>query len=145
VLPGGNVKRRITQKIEIRKTTLNAYGYLTIRYNRVHFMVHRLVLTAFLGPPLKGAQSRHINGNPADNRLVNLKWGSRSENEADKIMHGRTNRGERHYRTTFSIEDVKLIRNTAGPRGIVAKLAKQYGVAHQTISGIRTGTTWRHI
>jgi hypothetical protein len=37
-------------------------------------LVHALVLDSFVGPA-DGRQSRHINGNRADNRLENLRWG----------------------------------------------------------------------
>lgn len=31
---------------------------------------------------------RHLNGNPYDNRLENLAWGTPSENMLDKVRHG---------------------------------------------------------
>lgn len=34
-------------------------------------------------------ECRHLNGNPVDNRLENLCWGTHSENEYDK-HRGRT-------------------------------------------------------
>ncbi len=42
--------------------------------------VHRLVLEAFVGVCPKGHEALHLNHNPADNRLVNLRYGTRSEN-----------------------------------------------------------------
>lgn len=50
--------------------------------------VHRLVAIAFYGPPQKGQEVRHLNGNKADNRLENLSWGSQSENALDRVRHG---------------------------------------------------------
>lgn len=48
-------------------------------------MVHQLVLEAFVGPRPKAKQGSlidvlHINGDPTDNRLENLKYGTRGEN-----------------------------------------------------------------
>ena len=43
-------------------------------------LVHRLVLEAFVGPCPDGCEVLHLNHDPADNRLVNLKYGTRSEN-----------------------------------------------------------------
>lgn len=51
-------------------------------------LVHRLVLEAFVGPPAPGQEVRHYDGNPANNALENLAWGTHAENEADKIAHG---------------------------------------------------------
>lgn len=52
--------------------------------------VHRLVATAFLGAePFHGAVVRHLDGNPANNAVINLAWGSVSENNRDTVRHGR--------------------------------------------------------
>jgi hypothetical protein len=48
--------------------------------------VHALVGAAFY-PPVSGGEWRHLNHNPADNRLVNLAYGSRSDNLRDN-RHG---------------------------------------------------------
>lgn len=50
--------------------------------------VHRLVLTAFVGPAPDSTVACHSDGNPANNRLENLRWDTRSENELDKVRHG---------------------------------------------------------
>lgn len=51
--------------------------------------VHRLVLLAFTGAPAGvSTECLHIDGNPANNRLANLRWGTVSENIADQIRHG---------------------------------------------------------
>ncbi|MDK7147208.1 NUMOD4 motif-containing HNH endonuclease [Corynebacterium kroppenstedtii] len=50
--------------------------------------VHRLVAMAFLGPCPEGMEVCHNNGNPADNRLSNLRYGTRSENMYDRVKHG---------------------------------------------------------
>lgn len=49
---------------------------------------HALVLEAFVGPCPPGMESRHLNGDPLDNRLGNLMWGTKAENESDKVRHG---------------------------------------------------------
>lgn len=53
------------------------------------FCVHVLVLLAFVGPPQPGQECCHYDDNPANNRLSNLRWGTRSENIADfRRNHG---------------------------------------------------------
>lgn len=54
-------------------------------YNRT---VHRLVLESFVGLRPEGMMCRHLNGDPADNRLENLAWGTASENQQDALKHG---------------------------------------------------------
>lgn len=58
--------------------------------NRVHrrFPVHGLVLLAFVGPRPEGLVTRHMDGDPANNRLRNLRYGTYSENAMDTIRHG---------------------------------------------------------
>lgn len=43
-------------------------------------LVHQLVLEAFVGPRPEGFEVLHLNHTPSDNRLVNLRYGTRSEN-----------------------------------------------------------------
>lgn len=51
--------------------------------------VHTLVALAFIGPRPEGMEVRHLNGNPADNRPENLRYGTSSENSYDVVTHGR--------------------------------------------------------
>jgi hypothetical protein len=45
--------------------------------------VHRLVLTAFIGPPPAGYEGCHNNGQAADCTLGNLRWDTHAANMAD--------------------------------------------------------------
>ena len=50
--------------------------------------IHRLVLLAFEGPEPDGMEVCHTDGNPANNRLDNLRWGTRGDNLRDRVRHG---------------------------------------------------------
>lgn len=50
--------------------------------------VHSLVAEAFIGLRPPGIETRHVNGLPSDCRVVNLKYGTRSENAEDSKRHG---------------------------------------------------------
>lgn len=50
--------------------------------------VHRLVLESFVGPCPDGMEGLHRDGNPANNRLSNLGWGTRKANMRDQVRHG---------------------------------------------------------
>lgn len=67
-------------------------GYRIVTFWRngvatVH-LVHKLVLTVFIGPRPEGQQACHGNGDKADNRLLNLRWDTPAANQADRILHG---------------------------------------------------------
>lgn len=85
----GKSDRRVGK---IRVLTPNDSGHLLlILYRdgvRDRVQVHRLVALAFLGHGLDGQVVCHRNGQPADNHVENLYWGTLSENMRDAIRHG---------------------------------------------------------
>jgi hypothetical protein len=50
--------------------------------------VHSLVALAFLGPRPSGLEACHGDGNPANNRPENLRYGSHGSNLLDRVRHG---------------------------------------------------------
>jgi hypothetical protein len=66
------------------------YRMVTLSYDGTYrnALVHRLVLSAFRGLPVAGQQCRHLDGNPTNNHLDNLAWGSGRENTVDQVRHG---------------------------------------------------------
>ena len=56
---------------------------------RIRRYLHDLILTTFVGPRPEGAVARHLNDIRTDNRVVNLAWGSWSENQMDAFRNGR--------------------------------------------------------
>lgn len=50
--------------------------------------IHGLVATAFHGPRPEGMQARHLDGDKTNNAADNLRWGTASENNLDKVAHG---------------------------------------------------------
>ena len=64
-------------------------GHLSVALGRGNSQcVHKLVLLTFVGPAPDRHECCHNNGNPADNRLENLRWGTRSDNIRDAVRHG---------------------------------------------------------
>lgn len=82
----------MTRKGKEITQTKNEDGYLFLKLHRLGVAtrraVHQLVLETFVGPRPEGQETRHLNGDPADNRLENLCWGTPKENHADQISHG---------------------------------------------------------
>lgn len=110
--------------------------------------VHRLVLEAFVGACPPGMETRHLNGNRLDNRLINLRWGTPSENCRDRREHGvwqaRGAQGASHPRAKLTDADVRSIVARAA-KVSRAKLAKEYGVSPSVVSRIVNGRAWRSV
>lgn len=91
ILPGRGGTPRL-RRGAMRTLTPGRRGHLYVPLfsaGRVKTMpVHQLVLLAFVGPRLDGMEGCHNNGVPDDNRVENLRWGTRSENSLDMVRHG---------------------------------------------------------
>jgi len=108
--------------------------------------VHRLVLETYIGPRPVGMECRHLDGNPTNNNLDNLCWGTPSENQADRLIHGTDIRGEKSGMSKLTEKDVRLIFQTYHD-GIYSQsyLAEQFGVARTTVQAIIEKRTWKHL
>lgn len=79
--------------------------------------VHRLVIAAFTGPIPDGLLVRHMNDNPADNRLANLKLGTPQDNMDDKARRGRNHWANRtHCSRGHLYSPENTYRKTVGGR-----------------------------
>jgi hypothetical protein len=104
--------------------------------------VHALVLSAFVGPRPAGCVCRHLNGNPQDNRLENLRWGTPQENSADSRIHGTFKLGENHPSAKLTEEQArKILISDESPRALAIK----YGVHRGLIRRIWDGVAWPHL
>ncbi len=73
-----------------RKKQPSGYRSVCLSRGGVHrnFYVHELVLRAFVGErPTPDHEALHRNGERADNRLKNLRWGTVLENAEDRRLH----------------------------------------------------------
>jgi len=107
-------------------------GHMSVALGRGNSQcVHKLVLLAFVGEAPARYECLHINGVPNDNCLANLRWGTRSENNIDAVLH--------QHRGKLTEEQVKDIRSRVKSegRGIGRQLAAEYGVHETTISAIK--------
>jgi hypothetical protein len=107
------------------------------------FTVHRLVALNLIINPEDKPQVNHINGDKTDNRVVNLEWCTRSENQKHSINIGlRSAKGVKNSQCKLNEQDVLYIRNSKENGSI---LAKKFNISHPTICDIRKGRSWTHI
>lgn len=107
------------------------------------FYVHRLVLEAFVGPCPKGMECRHLDGNPKNNHLANLCWGTSKENSEDQHHHGTQIRGTRVGGAKLTEDKVRRIRKLYAAGGYTYQsLADEYGVSGSAIHNAVIGRNW---
>lgn len=109
--------------------------------------VHCMVLLAFVGPRPDGHHACHIDGNPANPHVSNLRWGTQKSNGEDKVRHGRSPRGRKNVNNRLSEESVRDIKSrlATGTYGICKQLADEYGVSEMTIYSIKVGRTYAYV
>lgn len=66
-------------------------------------------------------------------------WKTRAENEADKLLCGRSNRGERCGTSKLTQEQVTFIRKSSL---LQRELGEMFGVTQQMVSRIKCGNRW---
>lgn len=109
--------------------------------------VHLLVCKETHGPapsPLHEAAHSCGNGRLACCTKRHLLWKTRSENHADKHIHGTMLRGNTHPRSKLTDQNVRLAKLMAGSHTQEA-IAKKFGVSRSTISLAVNGKTWAHL
>lgn len=141
----GNVRRKQTKRI-LKPRISNGYCMVDLRVNNIrkYHRVHRLVAFAFIGrqPTLKH-EIRHFDGNKQNNNSNNLSWGTRKDNEQDKIRHNKTNRGSRNGRSKLTEKQVVQIRKLLLQGNLLQKqIAKMFNVTRMTISDIKGRRSW---
>lgn len=107
--------------------------------------VHRLVLQAFVGLRPAGKQCRHRDGDQANNRSLNLCWGTPLENSDDKTFHGTKPVGAGVPSSKLTDRQIIEIRARRRRGEKLRTIAAAFGVHNATISRICTGRQWVHV
>ena len=113
-------------------------------------LIHRLVLETYIGKCPINMECRHLDGNPKNNRLNNLKWGTRSENSKDAIKHcthpGFKTKGENSGLSKLTEQDVRMIIYIWKTHLFTQKeIADLYNINHACVSMIVNKKRWKHI
>lgn len=113
------------------------------------FQVHRLVAIHYIPNPEGKPEVNHKDGNKLNNCVENLEWVTHSEN----VLHafeaglndGRMWEGERHARSTYTNEEVKLLCELFSQGVIPKHLAKSTTKEYQKLFRIWNRDNWKHI
>ena len=132
--------RRVMRQLS---TYVDSKGYhcLTICNSTMHkkTRVHRLVAATFLKNPSNHPCVRHLDGDPSNNSVANLAWGTYLDNENDKIKH-RTWESRRNGKLTKEMRDKAFVLKSKFMTD--QKIADLLGVSRPTITRLLNKTTW---
>ena len=108
----------LSQKSKIEKwnrRTFNVnFGYLRVNIDKRMFMVHIIIALCFLGEKPIDLVIDHINGIRDDNRVVNLQYITKIENDRKrskmngKDIKGFTNRPNGKYESSICVNNKRL-------------------------------------
>lgn len=96
----------------------------------------------FLGSRPEGYQLLHGAGGSLDDSLPNLRWGTASENQRDRVRDRTSNRGEQCGSSVLTAADVHAIRKQLQSGRKQRCIAKEFGVTRETISCINCKKSW---
>ncbi len=95
---------------------------------RINPKVHRLVLEAFAGPRSEKAECRHLDGDPTNNHLCNICWGSHKENSQDRVRLDELSR----KLSDDNVQDIRELSKHLFHR----EIAQLYGVSRSLVSQV---------
>lgn len=139
-----NIKRGTILKVETTKKGNGTYYRVRLaslcKSKDVHFMLHRLLYEVFVGPIPDGKEIDHIDRNPANNDLSNLRLASRSQNNTNsKIQnkHGYKGIGKwgKEDKWSANIKGIGIAREWLGPFYTKEKAALAYNLRARELFG----------
>jgi len=124
-----------------RKQCFSGDGYKKIRltYKGDTLRVHREVLKAFDRLPKKRELCRHLDGNPTNNNINNLKWGTHKENAQDCLRHGRnvfSRCGEESPVCKYTDKEIEDVRQMKKDGSTHKEIVEKYKMSKSHVSYI---------
>jgi hypothetical protein len=133
------------QKLKPSTNTTGGYPFVRIKIKGKWkcVKVHKLILLAFRGPCPKGMESRHYPNNDRTNcQLSNLRYGTKEENDLDKVEHGTICKGEINGMSVLSWKEVKLLRRLRKAGHTIPKICRMVSRQFGTVKDVIQGKTW---
>lgn len=130
-------------KERVKRLNQKSDGYLLVSLSKNNktraLYIHYLVLLEFVGLRPEGMECCHNNGIRNDNRLSNLRYGTKIDNAADRLAHGHDQRNEKNGRcklTNEKVFEVVRLKNN----GVSNKtISIMYGISPDYVRDLQTG------
>ena len=132
----GSIKIKRLKGRVLRPSRFNKTGHVSVQLGdgserkSMPFPVHQLIAFTFIGPRPAGMDVCHSNGNPVDNRLENLRYDTRSENNKDSSKQGKSN-------AKIKPETVRVVRIELAKGKTCRQIADEIGITKCQVSRIK--------
>lgn len=137
--------RKLGQEIVI--PTDETYQRVWISSKR--YLVHRLVMLTFVGPPPENMEVNHKDGIKHNNRWSNLEYVTRLENmrhaSDNDLLNMEIFSGSNNGKSKFTEKQVLKIRKAYNNGQTVKDLSLKHDVSYTTIFNIVNRKSWTHV
>ena len=118
---------------------LDQDGYPKVERKRKEWRMNRYIYTIMFGEIPEGMVVRHKCDNPTCINPAHLELGTIQDNNYDKILRGRQNKGDHR----LSKEIIKAIKQDNSCSAM--QLSKKYNISYHTVRKIKRGETHNNI
>lgn len=134
----GNIKgkRGNTLKPQLQK---DGYYHIQLYLNgkAMGFLIHRLVITTFISPYIRGMEVNHIDGDKLNNKVSNLEWVEHKDNMSHAVINNLM-KPEKLYNNKNACK--KIINNESGIiYDSVCEASKSIGISQSHLSNMLKG------
>jgi hypothetical protein len=146
----GNVISTKGKTVRKLKAFVDGAGYLAVwlrtRGETHRKKVHQLIATVFHGPkPNEHSVVRHLDNERLNNAPSNLRWGSRIENEADKIRHGTQICGAQSHFARLTENEVRVMRKLRAMGVTTQRISEIFGITQGYASVVCRKKKWKAV
>lgn len=118
----------------------SGYGHMV--YQGIETSAHRVMCEMKHGaPPSPDYEAAHSCNNRVCCNPNHLRWATKSENAADRIMHGTQAIGERNPAARVTADQVQEIRALRGKMSL-QEIAAMFGITKSNVSCIHLRKSW---
>lgn len=142
------IGRRVKTRILIPQVNLFGYIHVVLSNDAIThtLVVHRLVMEAFFPiRDLDKVQINHKNGIKSDNRLENLEWCTRSQNQKHAVINGLKITNPENHSKLKACEVLEIRRLYATGKFKQSMLGAMFKLCQQQISSLIRKEYWKHI
>lgn len=137
---GGHYRKRMGRIIAQSK---NNAGYMQVHLHidggTKAFSVHRLVAISFIPNPYDKPEVNHIDEDKTNNKVSNLEWSTRVDNELHSSYRMR---GSSNGYSLLSEEQVLEITKMLSDNISQVNIAKHFNISNHTVHKIKVGKNW---